>query len=921
MADNKEVGSTDKGQSFLAQSFLKNQNMANKGKDITSILGSIDSFLKSNNNQTAKNKNSLVNIKDMNLLITSLNSLSKGIRTLNSNISKLSNSGNKSVVAERKDYVKKADPNKKLLNSVDDLESLMKENNKIQKDNAKAKKKDGGNFFKDLLMGISLALAGTGLIGFLLTGKTEFLFSLVKGMKHAFFDIPNAFKNVGVNIFKKILGLGEFSKEAKEATKLAKEALKAKKALNTAGKLLNKSKNLINKSDKAIEAGKLGKAAKLIKSGSKVLDKSEKALKIAKTSTEILKVGGKIGSSAASKSASKKIPIVGSILALMFAIDRFRKGDVVGGLLEIGSGLANLLYLTGIGAPAALGIQLLIDGIIVARDLSKAFGGKEQKEIKPKKTNKTDWKKIPVIGGLIGMFEGIETIAGGNVSTGVKQVLMSSFGWFPGAAFIMSKTFFPLIDGVEWVIKKTPEFLGMVGGKIADFAVSGFEEIKKLPIVGMFIGGIDSLINFAKDPKAGILGIANMMETLLPGSGELLITAGTAIFGAADYIVKNGGAALKWVSGGVASLMGSVKTADDTAKNDLNKKAEAEQKAKDEKQKAINEKSAKEALIKQKSLEKIELEKKAKNVANDLNKKSKDFNAKSEGYGKTAGTAIATNANAVLNTGGASNKASGSIPATKAPTPSAVGDVGTPPSKGNVGNIAKGIITTRSGKSAQVSPKYAAKFQAFIDELESTGYKIDSLGGFSDRAMYGGTAKSYHAFGAAIDINPKKNPYVKGTKLVTDMPANVGAIAAKYGIGWGGNWNTIKDAMHFSVAKSEGGFDSTLKRSNETMAVGGASRSVAVTPTSNTGTYASVSSPSTSSGGSSASSISSSGSSSNMPNVSIPSSSSISSSANNEINLSDSTIQKLAQAMGGSFKNNMPSPKSQNTFIDTNMRG
>ena len=30
-------------------------------------------------------------------------------------------------------------------------------------------------------------------------------------------------------------------------------------------------------------------------------------------------------------------------------------------------------------------------------------------------------------------------------------------------------------------------------------------------------------------------------------------------------------------------------------------------------------------------------------------------------------------------------------------------------------------------------------------------------------------------------------------------------IAARYGIGWGGNWRSSKDPMHFSIAKGEGG--------------------------------------------------------------------------------------------------------------------
>jgi hypothetical protein len=37
------------------------------------------------------------------------------------------------------------------------------------------------------------------------------------------------------------------------------------------------------------------------------------------------------------------------------------------------------------------------------------------------------------------------------------------------------------------------------------------------------------------------------------------------------------------------------------------------------------------------------------------------------------------------------------------------------------------------------------------------------------------------------------------------MPPDVGAMAAKFGLGWGGNWKSRKDAMHFSAAQSEGG--------------------------------------------------------------------------------------------------------------------
>ena len=37
------------------------------------------------------------------------------------------------------------------------------------------------------------------------------------------------------------------------------------------------------------------------------------------------------------------------------------------------------------------------------------------------------------------------------------------------------------------------------------------------------------------------------------------------------------------------------------------------------------------------------------------------------------------------------------------------------------------------------------------------------------------------------------------------MPDNIYEIAQKWGLGWGGKWLNTVDAMHFSVAKKEGG--------------------------------------------------------------------------------------------------------------------
>jgi hypothetical protein len=126
-------------------------------------------------------------------------------------------------------------------------------------------------------------------------------------------------------------------------------------------------------------------------------------------------------------------------------------------------------------------------------------------------------------------------------------------------------------------------------------------------------------------------------------------------------------------------------------------------------------------------------------------------------------------------------------------------------------------IKSSSGKSAQVAQCFQEAFQGFVNDLEATGYKIKSMGGYARRNINGIPNKwSIHASGAAIDINPP-NPAVNkapnglfrprpANAPLTDMPvAQVRQLVKKWGLGWGGNWTSSDDAMHFSAAKSEGG--------------------------------------------------------------------------------------------------------------------
>ncbi len=92
----------------------------------------------------------------------------------------------------------------------------------------------------------------------------------------------------------------------------------------------------------------------------------------------------------------------------------------------------------------------------------------------------------------------------------------------------------------------------------------------------------------------------------------------------------------------------------------------------------------------------------------------------------------------------------------------------------------------------------------------------DVTGAFNCRPVTNGTSFSEHAYGWAVDINPLQNPYVnadgvlrRAAKAYVDRsqhepgmihPGDVVVRSfASIGWGWGGDWQSLKDYMHFSL--------------------------------------------------------------------------------------------------------------------------
>lgn len=155
-----------------------------------------------------------------------------------------------------------------------------------------------------------------------------------------------------------------------EKEAIAREISTQQKKVTKAKSKKNKATQKANNANKAARNQRAGlkkiQGKKVVKtSGGKVAKASAK--KAAKTAakTGAKKAAAKAAAKATGKTLLKKIPGVGLIAGIAFAIDRAAHGDYAGAAGEIASGAASCL--PGAGTV----VSTAIDGVLVARDLSK----------------------------------------------------------------------------------------------------------------------------------------------------------------------------------------------------------------------------------------------------------------------------------------------------------------------------------------------------------------------------------------------------------------------------------------------------------------------------------------------------------------------------------------------------------------------
>ena len=89
---------------------------------------------------------------------------------------------------------------------------------------------------------------------------------------------------------------------------------------------------------------------------------------------------------------------------------------------------------------------------------------------------------------------------------------------------------------------------------------------------------------------------------------------------------------------------------------------------------------------------------------------------------------------------------------------------------------------------------------AFPTSGARRGAGVDLLGGvYNYRPVSGAARLSVHGYGAAIDLDPVRNPRLRAWNPATGIPrAAIDAFKAE-GWTWGGDWIRQPDAMHFEA--------------------------------------------------------------------------------------------------------------------------
>jgi phage-related protein len=277
--------------------------------------------------------------------------------------------------------------------------------------------------------GVGFGLGALGLLG----GLLSLLYGLMtdgplKG-------IMKLFSKLGIGLFMKSLKVA-LSTLGNFMGRIFKFPLKIINIL-TGGIFQNVFKSILESAKTFI--GNIGKG--IGSTFAKVLPKGGKGLfgKIGAAILKVLKPAAKL---------LKRIPIIGTLISVGFAISRFKSGDTVGGIIDAMSGLVGLLDLVvpGLGFGLSLGLDVLNAFLDIRTGGSNPQASKKKGDIlwnMAKGLGNWIWDKaeyIPVLGTIKMFGKAYESFKGGNYSDMLKNIGMGLVYMIPGSGL--------LIDGI-----------------------------------------------------------------------------------------------------------------------------------------------------------------------------------------------------------------------------------------------------------------------------------------------------------------------------------------------------------------------------------------------------------------------------------------------------------------------------------------
>lgn len=245
------------------------------------------------------------------------------------------------------------------------------------------------------------------------------------------------------------------------------------------------------------------------------------------------------------------IPVIGGLISFGFAFSKFKNGDMTGGMLELASGVLNLLGAVTGGAGSI--VSALLDGYILYRDFQLAKPGNTPDNIDGNILDSITGfisnklipvlKYVPGVGGIIQLGEAVGKFAGGDMVGGFRDLYGGLFGLMGGKGLsdVMTTGFDFIIGMFDSDAVDSPA--ANKGSTFKEFTSNIWQAIKdKVKVFGSKVKDfVIDTIPFARD-LLGDNGASGNAENVVKGSFNmspigLATKAGSAI---ADFFINDG---------------------------------------------------------------------------------------------------------------------------------------------------------------------------------------------------------------------------------------------------------------------------------------------------------------------------------------------------------------------------------------------